>query len=149
IATGDGGGSDDEDGDQSINPPPGVIGHPNGGNAQNLNVVLGKILRIDVDGHNAPGGRYGIPRDNPFVRVPGARGEIWALALRNPFRMSFDRATGRLLAGDVGQNDLEEVDVIVKGGNYGWNKKEGSFCFVLNGILPGFATATCPAGLPP
>ena len=70
IATGDGGGSDDEDGDQSINPPPGVVGHPNGGNAQNLSVVLGKILRIDVDGKHA-NGRYGIPRDNPFVGVTG------------------------------------------------------------------------------
>jgi glucose/arabinose dehydrogenase len=148
IATGDGGGSDDEDGDQSINPPPGVVGHPNGGNAQNLNVALGKILRIDVDGNSSANGRYGIPRDNPFVRVPGAVKEIWAYGLRNPFRMSFDSASGRLFAGDVGQNDLEEVDVIVKGGNYGWNKKEGSFCFVLNGILPGFATATCPPGLP-
>ena len=148
IAMGDGGGSDDEDGDQSINPPPGVVGHPNGGNAQNLNVALGKILRIDVDGRNAPGGRYGIPRDNPFVRVPGALGEIWAYGLRNPYRMSFDAASGRLIAGDVGQNDIEEVNVIVKGGNYGWNKKEGTFCFLLNGILPGLATPNCPPGLP-
>jgi glucose/arabinose dehydrogenase len=148
IATGDGGGSDDQDGDQSINPPPGVVGHPNGGNAQNLNVVLGKILRIDVDGNNAPGGLYGIPGDNPFVSVPGARGEIWAYGLRNPYRMSFDRDSGRLITGDVGQNDLEEVDVIVKGGNYGWNWKEGTFCFLFNGILPGFATPDCRAGLP-
>jgi glucose/arabinose dehydrogenase len=146
IATGDGGGSDDEDGDQSINPPPGVIGHPNGGNAQNLGVLLGKILRIDVDGKNAVGGRYGIPGDNPFVKVAGAAPEVWAYGLRNPYRMSFDRDTGRLFAGDVGQNDLEEVDHIVKGGNYGWNKKEGTFCFVLNGILPGAATP-CPPGV--
>jgi glucose/arabinose dehydrogenase len=146
IATGDGGGSDDEDGDQSINPPPGVIGHPNGGNAQNLGVLLGKILRIDVDGKNAGGGRYGVPRDNPFVQVAGAAPEVWAYGLRNPYRMSFDRDTGRLFAGDVGQNDLEEVDLIVKGGNYGWNKKEGTFCFVLNGILPGAATP-CPPGV--
>jgi glucose/arabinose dehydrogenase len=148
IATGDGGGSDDEDGDQSINPPPGVIGHPNGGNAQNLSVVLGKILRVDVDGQPA-NGRYNIPQDNPFVQVPGAAGEVWAFGLRNPFRMSFDSATGRLFAGDVGQNDIEEVDHIVKGGNYGWNKKEGTLCFVLNSILPGFATPTCPPNLPP
>ncbi len=148
IATGDGGGSDDQDGDQSINPPPGVIGHPNGGNAQNVSVVLGKILRIDVDGHHA-NGRYSIPRSNPFVDVPGAAGEVWAYGLRNPYRMSFDRDTGRLIAGDVGQNDIEEVDVIVKGGNYGWNKKEGTFCFFLNGILPGFASLTCPPAGPP
>jgi glucose/arabinose dehydrogenase len=147
IAMGDGGGSDDQDGDQSINPPPGVVGHPNGGNAQNLSVPLGKILRIDVDG-NSGNGRYGIPRDNPFVRVPGALGEVWAYGLRNPYRMSFDRDSGRLIAGDVGQNDLEEVDIIVKGGNYGWNRKEGTFCFLLNGILPGLASTSCPPGLP-
>jgi glucose/arabinose dehydrogenase len=148
IATGDGGGSDDEDGDQSINPAPGVVGHPNGGNAQNIGVVLGKILRIDVDGKPSANRQYGIPSDNPFVMVPGAAGEVWAFGLRNPYRISFDRDSGRLLAGDVGQNDLEEVDVIVKGGNYGWNKLEGSFCFRLNGILPGAATADCPADLP-
>jgi glucose/arabinose dehydrogenase len=148
IATGDGGGSDDQDGDQSINPAPGVVGHPNGGNAQNLGVVLGKILRIDVDGHNSANGQYGIPSDNPFVMVPGAAGEVWAYGLRNPYRIAFDRDSGRLMAGDVGQNDLEEVDVIVKGGNYGWNEMEGTFCFGLNGILPGFATPTCPADLP-
>jgi glucose/arabinose dehydrogenase len=147
IATGDGGGSDDQDGDQSINPPPGVVGHPNGGNAQNVNVVLGKILRIDVDGNHA-NGRYTIPSDNPFVALPGAAGEVWAYGLRNPFRMSFDSDTGRLFAGDVGQNDIEEVSVIHKGGNYGWNKKEGTFCFFLNGILPGFASLTCPPGVP-
>jgi glucose/arabinose dehydrogenase len=148
IATGDGGGSDDEDGDQSINPAPGVVGHPNGGNAQNLGVVLGKILRIDVDGNNSANHQYGIPKDNPFVKVPGAAGEVWAYGMRNPYRISFDSETGRLIAGDVGQNDLEEVDVIVKGGNYGWNKMEGTFCFVLNGILPGAATPNCPADLP-
>jgi glucose/arabinose dehydrogenase len=149
IATGDGGGSDDQDGDQSINPPPGVVGHPGVGNAQNLSVPLGKILRIDVDGNNAPNGRYGIPSNNPFVGVYGALGEVWAYGLRNPYRMSFDSQSGRLIAGDVGQNDLEEVDVIVKGGNYGWNWKEGTFCFLLNGILPGFASTDCRAGTPP
>src|SRR5438309_453988 len=65
FGMGDGGGADDQDGDQSINPPPGVVGHPNGGNAQNLNVPLGKIHRIDVDGHNSGNGKYGIPSDNP------------------------------------------------------------------------------------
>ena len=148
IPMGDGGGADDEDGDQSINPPPGVVGHPNGGNAQNLDVPLGKILRVDVDGSNAGNGQYGIPGDNPFVHTPGALKEIWAYGLRNPYRMSFDSVTGLLIAGDVGQNDIEEVDVIVKGGNYGWNRKEGTKCFVPNGIAEGFATDTCPANLP-
>jgi glucose/arabinose dehydrogenase len=148
IPMGDGGGADDEDGDQSINPPPGVVGHPNGGNAQNLGVVLGKILRIDVNGHNAANGQYGIPSDNPFVNTPGARGEIWAYGLRNPYRMSFDTKSGILIAGDVGQNDIEEVDVIVRGGNYGWHHKEGTKCFVPNGIAEGFASNTCPPDLP-
>ncbi len=154
VPTGDGGGADDQDGDQSINPPPGVVGHQGDGNAQKLNVVLGKILRIDVDGNNSGNGQYGIPHDNPFVGTPGARPEIWAYGLRNPYRISFDRETGRLIAGDVGQNDIEEVDVIVKGGNYGWALKEGTLCFDPAGTdtppIEGFATATnCPHPLPP
>jgi glucose/arabinose dehydrogenase len=148
VPTGDGGGADDEDGDQSITPPPGVVGHSGSGNAQKLTVALGKILRIDVNGNNSGNGQYGIPSDNPFVATPGAVGEIWAYGLRNPFRLSFDTANGRLYAGDVGQNDIEEVDLIVKGGNYGWNLKEGSLFFVGNGALPGFATATAPPSPP-
>jgi len=148
VPIGDGGGADDQDGDQSINPPPGVVGHQGNGNAQKLNTILGKILRIDVDGHNSANHTYGIPRDNPFVGVEGALGEIWAYGLRNPYRMSFDSSTGILVAGDVGQNDIEEVDVIVKGGNYGWPIKEANKCFDPNGIGEGFATATCPPNLP-
>jgi glucose/arabinose dehydrogenase len=148
IPTGDGGGADDEDGDQSINPPPGVIGHSGSGNAQKLTVALGKILRIDVDGNNSGNGKYGIPSDNPFVATPGAVKEIWAYGLRNPFRLSFDSESGRLYAGDVGQNDVEEVDLIVKGGNYGWNLKEGTLFFVGNGAQPGFASATPPPNPP-
>jgi len=94
-------------------------------NAQNLGTLLGKILRLDVDS----GTPYGVPPDNPFVTTPGARPEIWAYGLRNPWRFSFDRATGRLFAGDVGQNAREEVDIIVRGGNYGWNITEGTTCF--------------------
>lgn len=95
-------------------------------NGQRLDALLGKLLRIDVDA-DAP---YGIPADNPFVRRSGARGEIWAYGLRNPWRFSFDRATGRLLLADVGQNAWEEVDLIERGGNYGWRIMEGAHCHI-------------------
>ena len=107
------------------------IGMGDGGGAgdpfqhgQNLQTLLGKILRIDVD-HGDP---YAIPPENPFVNGAAAP-EIWAYGLRNPWRFSFDRQTGRLFAADVGQNSYEEIDVIERGGNYGWNIMEGSHCF--------------------
>lgn len=95
------------------------------GRGQNLKEFLAKILRIDV----TPREGYGIPKDNPFVGRDDARPEIWAYGVRNPWRFSFDRETHLLYAGDVGQNLWEEVDIIKKGGNYGWNVMEATHDF--------------------
>ncbi|MFQ5506368.1 MAG: PQQ-dependent sugar dehydrogenase, partial [Planctomycetota bacterium] len=122
IGLGDGGGS----------------GDPNC-NAQTGSTFLGKMLRIDVDGGNP----YAIPPSNPFLRNPGVLNEIWALGLRNPWRYSFDRVTGDLYIGDVGQNAREEIDFQPKaskgGENYGWKVMEGRLCF---------STFRCPVGTP-
>lgn len=95
--------------------------------AQNINELLGKILRIDVNHAN---GRvpYSSPSTNPFWGTAPGADEIYAYGLRNPWRFSFDRLTGHLYAGDVGQDHREEVDLIIRGGNYGWRSWEGTFC---------------------
>ena len=94
--------------------------------AQNPDTLLGSMLRIDVDNPANPGVQeYSSPADNPYVASNG-RDEIYAIGLRNPWRWSFDRVSGQLVLGDVGQNNLEEVDVVVNGGNYGWRCREGT-----------------------
>jgi glucose/arabinose dehydrogenase len=95
--------------------------------AQNVEELLGKMLRIDVDQANGST-PYSSPPDNPFFGATAGRDEIYATGLRNPFRFSFDRATGQLYAGDVGQGVREEIDIITRGGNYGWRVFEGTRC---------------------
>ena len=103
------------------------------GNGQSLATLLGKILRIDLNG----GAPYSVPADNPFAATagPAQRGEIWSYGLRNPWRFSFDRANGDLYIGDVGQNAFEEIDVSPaaagagRGLNFGWNRTEGTHCY--------------------
>jgi hypothetical protein len=130
IGDGDGGGGGDQ--------------HGAHGNGQNPGVLLGKLLRIDVT-TRSNGLPYGIPKDNPFAGQSGWRPEIWALGLRNPWRFSFDRATGDLYIGDVGQDAREEVDFQPRasggGENYGWKIMEGTLCGV-------GGSSGCPSGIP-
>ncbi len=136
IASGDGGGSNDSG-----------SGHSTGGNAQDITSnLLGKMLRIDVDGADAypadPNKNFAIPADNPFQGATTGDDEIWAYGLRNPWRNSFDRLTGEMWIADVGQNSWEEINVEPAGAggrNYGWRCMEGEVCTGLSGC-------TCFAG---
>ena len=111
------------------------------GNGQDLMSLQGKILRIDVNGAEP----YGIPADNPFVNRQDARPEIWAYGFRNPWRCSFDTGgTKELFCADVGQNSFEEVDIVTKGGNYGWRVKEGKHCF--DYVNPNTHLPSCDSG---
>lgn len=124
VSVGDGGSSNDD-----------ATGHGVRGNGRDYTNPLGAILRIDVDGSNSANGEYGIPPSNPFLSNIEAVDEIYAYGFRNAFRFSFDSQTGDLYAGDVGQNQVEEINLVTSGGNYGWNWKEGSFGFY-DYILP-------------
>ncbi len=149
LGTGDGGNANDA-GASHIEP---------GGNAQNLSTPLGKMLRIDPLNPSltagsadslSSNGEYRIPVDNPFQQA-GQVPEVYAYGLRNPYRFAFDRANGDLILADVGQNTIEEIDRIVRGGNYGWAVKEGDFLFNRAdgtvGPAPGNRSPGSPAGL--
>ncbi|MES2709701.1 MAG: PQQ-dependent sugar dehydrogenase [Verrucomicrobiota bacterium] len=136
ITTGDGGGSNDNQGGHTGGGP--APRPTNGlGNSQDLTRLMGKMLRVDPLGTNGPGGQYGIPATNPHAGAAGGiRAEIYARGLRNPWRFSFDDGpggTGRLFAADVGQGRVEEINLITPGGNFGWRNREGTF-------VPDFST---------
>jgi len=138
FALGDGGGAHDGLADS----PP---SHGPFGNGQNIETVLGSMLRIDVDGEPDPGLEYAIPADNPFAGATPGADEIFAYGLRNPYRFSFDdgtRGDGKLYVADVGQNLFEEVNVVQNGGNYGWGIVEGFHCF--DPFDPSSPPASCP-----
>ena len=105
----------------------GSAGDPQG-NGQNLSTLLGSIIRIDID-NASNGNNYSIPQDNPFLNTPNAQDEIYAYGLRNVWKFSWDLETGFLWAADVGQNEYEEIDIILPGLNYGWNEMEANHCY--------------------
>lgn len=138
IALGDGGSADDQG-----------IGHSEEGNGQDSTNVLGSILAIFPQGSNSDNGQYGIPLSNPFQRNQSIPNETWAFGFRNPFGVSLDSLTNEVWIADVGQNDIEEVNKAVEGGNHGWRYKEGSFFFDPNGSADGFVTTEAVQPLPP
>ena len=118
ISTGDGGYANDWG-----------IGHNvTEGNGQDVTTLLGKMLRVDIN-NSCDDKNYCIPKDNPYANSNEARGEIFAMGLRNPWRCSFDQKDGRLFCGDVQQNSFEEISLIKNGGNYGWRSMEATHCF--------------------
>lgn len=117
------------------------------GHGQKVEELFGSILRLDVD-HKEGGNNYASPRDNPFVGKGKARPEIYAYGLRNVWGLSFDRETGLLWAADVGQNIWEEIDIIVNGGNYGWNLREGMHDFDVRNAQPGPGRTQAEANKP-
>ena len=138
IPLGDGGNSGD------VGP-----GHSLLGNGRDKTNVLGSILRIDPLGGNSANGRYGVPASNPFTaNGDDGEDEIFAYGFRNPYRISFDGNTNELYAGDVGQGEIEELDLVVNGGNYGWNWKEGSFFFYNPQSEPRYVSDVASPGLP-
>ncbi len=137
IALGDGGGADDQG-----------VGHGALGNGTDPSNPLGAILRIDPLGTNSNNGKYGIPTSNPFVTHSDRLDEIYAYGFRNPWKLSFD-TNGRLYVADVGQNDIEEINLVEKGLHYGWRFREGSFFFDPNGEFSGLVTRAFPDNLPP
>jgi glucose/arabinose dehydrogenase len=122
-------------------------GHLPTGNAQILDNIFGKVIRIDVDGSDSGNGQYGIPPTNPFVGLDGLD-EIYAYGFRNPYAFSFDKTTHDLYVGDAGQNKVEEVDIVTRGANAGWHLKEGTFFFDPNGSGAGFVSTLPVSPLP-
>jgi glucose/arabinose dehydrogenase len=134
VSLGDGGGEDDQTCQLDSDGKP-TIGHASIGNAQDTSVAYGKLLRINPTGRTSTSGAYAVPLDNPFAHAgSGILPEIYAVGLRNFWRYSFDPLTGALIGNDVGQNNIEEVDVIRAGGNYGWRIKEGTALFDPGGL---------------
>jgi len=136
IGIGDGGNADDQG-----------IGHGENGNGTDSNTILGSILRIDPLGSNSNNRQYGIPSSNPFINDGNQLSEIYAYGLRNPWKLYFNQQQ-QLFATDVGQNDIEEINLIEAGMHYGWSVREGSFFFYNNGDDAGTIGTIAPDRLP-
>ncbi|MDB5219232.1 MAG: glucose/sorbosone dehydrogenase [Myxococcaceae bacterium] len=154
LSLGDGGGEDDQTCQLNAGNTKVTIGHAATGNAPDPTLAYGKMFRIDPTARNSVNGAYGVPADNPFVGRTGTLPEIYASGLRNFWRFSFDAPTGALIGADTGENDVEEVDVIRAGGDYGWPRKEGDalfdpagFALTMGGATDGVATTLSP-GVP-